>query len=184
MEKQNHPDHNDPETNRENQDHEFPGYPHHSPKEDILNPESEFVKADVDLENFSRRTRIVSRKPSATLVHASNTNRPAKAELLPDEEADEDLTDPEAEVTDEDLVLLGDPDLDQDGGDDDLLRDHPGLDDTDFDGDPLNEHADHTGSDLDLPDEDLGDIGLDAQDEENDYYSLGADKDSLEDDPS
>jgi hypothetical protein len=89
----------------------------------------------------------------------------------------------EADVTPEDLALLGDPDKDMDLNEDELVR-KEGLDDTDLDGDPLNEAAvdeDSTGYDLDVPEEDEDDPkkAID-DDEENDYYSLGSgDKDAL-----
>jgi hypothetical protein len=89
----------------------------------------------------------------------------------------------EADVTPEDLALLGDPDQDMDMNEDELIR-KEGLDDTDLDGDPLNEAAvdeDSTGDDLDIPEEDdHDDPKKDTDDEENDYYSLGGgDKDAL-----
>ena len=87
----------------------------------------------------------------------------------------------EADVTEEDLALLGDADQDMDMSEDELVR-KEGLDDTDFEGDPLNEAAvdeDSTGDDLDIP-KDEDDTGKDEDDEENDYYSLGSgDKDAL-----
>jgi hypothetical protein len=88
----------------------------------------------------------------------------------------------EADVTSEDLALLGDPDQDMDMSEDELVR-KEGLDDTDFEGDPLNEAAvdeDSTGDDLDMPDEENEDEKNYVDDEENDYYSLGSgDKDAL-----
>jgi hypothetical protein len=89
----------------------------------------------------------------------------------------------EADVTEEDLAMLGDPDQDMDMSEDELVR-KEGLDDTDFDGDPLNEAAvdeDSTGEDLDIPTEDEEDSKkVEDDDEENDYYSLGSgDKDAL-----
>jgi hypothetical protein len=87
----------------------------------------------------------------------------------------------EADVTDEDLAMLGNPDQDMDMNEDELVR-KEGLDDVDLDGDPLNEAAvdeDSTGDDLDMPEED-NDPKKDEDDEENDYYSLGGgDKDAL-----
>jgi hypothetical protein len=87
----------------------------------------------------------------------------------------------EADVTPEDLALLGDLDQDLDMNEDELVR-KEGLDDTDLDGDPLNEAAvdeDSIGDDLDMPEED-NDPKKDEDDEENDYYSLGSgDKDAL-----
>jgi hypothetical protein len=88
----------------------------------------------------------------------------------------------EADVTEEDLALLGDRDQDMDMNEDELIR-KEGLDDTDLDGDPLNEAAvdeDSTGDDLDMPNEGDDDARKEIEDEENDYYSLGGgDKDAL-----
>ena len=88
----------------------------------------------------------------------------------------------EADVTEDDLILLGDPDQDMDMNDDELVR-KEGLDDVDLDGDPLNEAAvdeDSTGEDLDMPNEGDEDARKEQEDEENDYYSLGGgDKDAL-----
>jgi hypothetical protein len=86
----------------------------------------------------------------------------------------------DADVTEEDIELLGDKEQDMDGGDDEMYA-KAGLDDTDFDGEPLNEAAtdmSSTGDDLDMPDETPNNPRTDAMgqgDEENDYYSLGSD---------
>ena len=88
----------------------------------------------------------------------------------------------EADVTEEDLALLGSKEQDLDGGEDEMLA-KAGLDDTDFEGELLNEAATDmasTGDDLDMPDDDVSNPRTDALgqgDEENDYYSLGGDKD-------
>jgi hypothetical protein len=91
----------------------------------------------------------------------------------------------DADITADDLTLLGDRDQDMDMNEDELIR-KEGLDDTDADGDPLNEAAtdeDSTGDDLDIPDADNSEPDADAMgqgDEENNYYSLGGDdKDAL-----
>ncbi len=86
---------------------------------------------------------------------------------------------PEADVTAEDLLLLGDPDLDQDGGEDELLGNEQYLDDTDLDDDPLNESSGRrfgSGSDLDMPDDDLD--SADLPDEEDDFFGLPDDEES------
>ncbi|HEX6430573.1 MAG TPA: hypothetical protein VF008_22935 [Niastella sp.] len=102
-------------------------------------------------------------------------------DLLEEDDDTKIIMGTEADVTDEDLALLGDPDQDMDMNDDELVR-KEGLDDVDLDGDPLNEAAvdeDSTGDDLDMPEED-NDPKKDEDDEENDYYSLGGgDKDAL-----
>lgn len=84
--------------------------------------------------------------------------------------------DMDAEVTDEDIAALGNPDQDNDDNDDELF-DEAQLDDTDDEGDPLNE-GDTTsdGTELDIP----GDDDDDDTDEENDYYSVGEEE---EEDP-
>ena len=183
----------DPTANRENQDLDFPGYPHHPASEDVLNATNDFERADVDVEDFSRSTWTAARDQAVSQL--GQEKRPDLADndlddVLPSQykPTATGAADPEAEVTEDDLVLLGDPDLDQDGGDDELMDNYQGLDDTDLDGDPLNEYAgtlSATGDDLDIPDEELDSAGTNLEpleDEENDYYSLGADKDSLEDD--
>lgn len=94
----------------------------------------------------------------------------------------------EADVNAEDLALLGKKEHNMDGGDDELLEHYEGLDNTDLDGDPLNEYSGtltSTGDDLDIPGVELDALdGLSGfEDEENDYYSLGGDsKDALEED--
>ena len=99
----------------------------------------------------------------------------------PDDEDVEIVMGTEADVTEEDLILLGNPDQDMDGGDDEMVA-VQGLDDTDEDGDPLNEASSDmstTGDDLDIPDADMDDPDKEALgqgDEENNYYSLGSDK--------
>jgi hypothetical protein len=89
----------------------------------------------------------------------------------------------EADVTEEDLEMLGDPDQDQDMNEDEFI-DKEGLDDTDLDGDPLNEASVSEvsdGDDLDIPEEPADDPKKAQDDEENDYYSLGGpDKDALD----
>lgn len=100
---------------------------------------------------------------------------------LPDDQEDDVafLMGTDADVTVDDLLLLGDPDKDQDGLEDEQIR-NEGLDDTDFDGDLLNEAIvdnDSTGEDLTVPGSDLDDAdeAIGAEDEENNYYSLGSD---------
>lgn len=96
-----------------------------------------------------------------------------------DEEAIEIVMGTEADVTKEDLMLLGDKDKDMDMGDDELIS-NEGLDDTDFDGEPLNENVadmNTTGYDLDttgVNDDNPANSALgQGDDEENNYYSLG-----------
>lgn len=103
-------------------------------------------------------------------------------DLLAEDDNVEIVMGTEADVTEEDLAMLGDKDQDMDMNEDELVR-KEGLDDTDFDGDPLNEAAvdeGSTGDDLDIPNSGDEDARKEMDDEENDYYSLGGgDKDAL-----
>ncbi|MFN0174579.1 MAG: hypothetical protein ACKVU0_08040 [Saprospiraceae bacterium] len=114
--------------------------------------------------------------------------RPTSAIISSDkiEIEESEILDPEADVTDEDLLLLGDPDLDQDGGVDELIGDDQYLDDTDFDGDPLNEESGRrsgSGGDLDVPDDELENAGsaMEQEDEEKDYFGHNDDVDEAPD---
>jgi hypothetical protein len=80
----------------------------------------------------------------------------------------------EADVTAEDLKVLGRVDQDLDEGDDEMLR-QEGLDDIDNEGEPLNEDVADIGSsgkDLDVPTDDKDD-----DDEENEFYSRNKNED-------
>ena len=85
--------------------------------------------------------------------------------------ADEDAA---ANISDEELALL---DATEEG-DDDKGLDAADLDNTDEDGDELNESADRSGEDLDVPgsEDDDENEALGEEDEENNSYSQGADK--------
>ena len=125
----------------------------------------------------------VSANSDSTIASDDEEEIRAEKDILEDDDDTKIVMGTEADVTPEDLVLLGDPDKDMDLNDDELVR-KEGLDDTDLDGDPLNEAAvdeDSTGDDLDVPEEGEDDPKkVQDDDEENDYYSLGGDKDALE----
>ncbi len=143
--------HNDPEHNRLNQERNYPGYPHYPAREDVLDPDSEQEKVAADPDGFSRHTWTAARDAAARRPGSKNSAQTVTGEATPDEllseendPDEEDLAsvlDPNADVTDEDLALLGDPERDPDGLDDEELDNYEGLDDTDLDGDPLNERA-------------------------------------------
>lgn len=83
-------------------------------------------------------------------------------------------------MTDEDRRLLDQADQGMEGGDEAALI-NSALDNQDFDGDKLNEEGfedDVTGGDLDVPgsEEDDYDESTGEEDEENNYYSLGGDR--------
>jgi len=91
------------------------------------------------------------------------------------------ILDLEANVTEEDLILLGDPDLDQDEGADELPGNDQYLDDTDFEGDLLNEESGRRAgseSDLDMSDDDLdyAGSGMAQEDEEDDFLGIPDDE--------
>lgn len=90
---------------------------------------------------------------------------------------DEDEPDEETDVTDEEKELL-ERSAESMGGEDDEDRRKVLLDNSDEDGDPLNENVEVSGNDLDVPgandDDDNEEIG--EEDEENNSYSLGGDR--------
>ena len=102
-------------------------------------------------------------------------------------EVDEDIEgENEADITPLERSLLDQADEDVPSDDDARLR-QTALDDTDEDGEPLNEASmgtDVTGTDIDTPGQELDDADEDTgeEDEENNEYSLGGDsKDDIED---
>jgi hypothetical protein len=110
--------------------------------------------------------------------------RDGKDLLADDGEEDVDIVmGTEADVTGEDLAALGDRDQDMDLGEDEMVG-KARLDDTDNEGDPLNESgSDQSGKDLDIPETDEGesDEDMGEGDEENNYYSIGGDDKDAED---
>jgi hypothetical protein len=79
----------------------------------------------------------------------------------------------ENDITPEERALLDSTDENSGEGDDELL-DEARLDDTDEDGEPLNENDDDvSGNDLDVPgaDADNADEEIGEEDEENNDYS-------------
>ncbi|MBO9571034.1 MAG: hypothetical protein J7497_02320 [Chitinophagaceae bacterium] len=158
----------DRKTNRDEQGRDFPGYPHYPSDEDITNPANgnRKINADEELANSTRLSaRTLNEEPNRENV-SERDSEDDDIRIVPGTEAD---------VTEEDLVILGDPDADQDMNDDELLRTSARVDDIEEEGD-----LDIPGSELDDQNEELGE-----EDEENNYYSLGGDNhESLEDDPA
>lgn len=104
------------------------------------------------------------------ITKARNNN--GKEQLPGDEEVSSQPTASEndADITPEDLRILSA--IENGSTEDDELLQEAELDETDEDGDPLNEDdsLDIPGSEEDDTDEELGE-----EDEENNYYSLGGD---------
>lgn len=135
--------------------------------EDILNPANSDGRVDIDVDNITR-------------AGAESTSTRANSQSFEDIVSHEDddelgiVPGTEADVTKEDLLLLGPRDGDMDLGEDEDLKDK---------GFPLN----LSGDDLDVPGEELDDANeeIGEEDEENNYYSLGGDnKESLDEDAS
>ena len=155
-----------PESNDEKIDQDFPGYPHYPAKDDILNPENNTERVDVDLENVNRSTGSIR-------LQEKDIERKNQAQSISEEEEDDlgIVEGTEADVTEDDLLILQasdgviGPNREED------------LNTTDS-------RADINAVDLDIPGTELDDDNeaIGEEDEENNYYSLGADlEDLLED---
>jgi hypothetical protein len=199
-------------------DQDFPGYPHYPAKEDIMDQRTDSHRVDLDVENLpnSRNLSGVSQRFSGNQSTERGKSRDNEAgaddpEIGPrtdtnsgnlaalDTNADEigipqnvDNDDlglregTDADVTDDERKAL--QDVSMPTGDEENLR-TARLDNTDFDGDELNEESfgsTRSGSGLDIPDE-SDETYTDAMgqgDEENKYFSLGGDRqEGNEEDP-
>jgi hypothetical protein len=157
---------------------EFPGYPHYPKTEDIMDGRSDAERVNVDVENLPNFH-------NATTSHRLNSdveNKRAAGSTPTTPDMDGDLgieMGTEADVTAEEKKVLDD-DMYYPTQDEDRLR-QARLDDTDLDGEPLNEESfgagqAESGSDLDMdtgPDE-TGSEAMGQGDEENQYWSLGS----------
>lgn len=139
-----------------NDDKKYPGYPHYPAQDDITQPDNNNGRA------HSKKT-----PPPAT----DNTTEDGDTRIVMGTDAD---------VTEDDLRNLDRADQGMAYGDDKDLID-ASLDNEDEDGDPLNEEGfgdDISGDDLDIPgsEDDDADESIGEEDEENNYYSLGGDR--------
>ena len=155
-------------------DDDLPGYPHYPSGEDMLNPSSGMDRVEVDVEHITRGGNVADADMGVPPVipPPNSMEQPVTDEVDDDEDDLGIVPGTEADVTAEDLLLLGPKDQDMDMGEDEDLQNK---------GFPLA----MTGDDLDVPEGD--DEGLEdnpgEEDEENDYYSLGGDsKEGLEED--
>lgn len=174
-------------SNDEKTDQDFPGYPHYPAREDIMDQRNDFKREDIDVENLpnSRNASGVSQR-----FLAGNNRDGEAAPRSQDIEEDEDLKfrpGTEADVTPDEVRALEDASY-MPTRDEDNLRTAK-LDDTDFDGDALNEGSfgsSLSDEDLDIP-ESVDETNTEAMgqgDEENKYYSLGGDRhENQEEDP-
>lgn len=148
------------ESNDEKIDQDFPGYPHYPSEEDILNPENENKRADIDVENLTRSHNITAdhiksiegTRETGNDMTVATDDEPDDIEMVPGTDAD---------LTAEDFLILGSRDEDKDMGEDEELREKG--------------YFPRTAKDLDEPDPDEDEM-QGQEDEENSYYSLGGDE--------
>lgn len=156
-----------PENNKE----EFPGYPHYPAKEDIMSPNSEMERVQLDVENLTPSGRNAN--VAQQQLRNPMSNQPATESTASNTSSEDDdlaLTPgTEADVTKDDLLALGGTRF----SDNDLQNT---TRTNSLSGDDL----DIPGAELDNPNEEIGE-----EDEENNYYSLGGDRhENLEEDPT
>ena len=151
---------NDPE-NPENVNEDFPGYPHYPAKEDIMHPSNGMEKVTPDPEKLTR---------SGAYVDTRSIDKPVSSSLDTAADIDDELIivpGTEADVTKEDLLILGEQ----------------GIEDDEEEAVDAKTASGDLDADLDVPGEELDDHNeaIGEEDEENNYYSLGGDsKDNLE----
>lgn len=191
-------------------DQDFPGYPHYPAKDDIMDKRNEFQRENLDVENLpnsrnvtgvsQRFTNDNSRNQGANANEGQPIPGGSNAEGLnarpeeigaPQNVENDDLgirPGTEADVNEDERQALEDASYYRPTTDEDNLR-QARLDNTDFDGEPLNEEGFgtvYTGSGLDVPGEvdETETTSMGQGDEENKYYSLGSDRqDQNEEDP-
>jgi hypothetical protein len=162
---------NTPDQNKQDQKQkDFPGYPAYPASDDITN--------QADKEDFGVLRKADTNSPSR---EASEK----RANDVPRARNSEETTNPDTDVTPEDVAMLTAADQNRDMDDADI--EEPMLDTTDDDGDPLNEPIGsyaNAGADLDVPgsETDDGNESIGEEDEENNYYSLKGDERSNIDD--
>ena len=147
---------------------DLPGYPHYPSSEDILNPVNTEGRVEIDVDNLSENSLLANIDFDQEVTTPSDTDvaLPDAPALKDDEDDLGIVAGTEADVTAEDLILLGEKDQDMDMGEDEDIRNRAGF--------PL----DSTGDDLDVPGSEIDDANenIGEEDEENNYYSLGGDE--------
>jgi len=114
---------------------------------------------------------MMNDKEQTTIPNVSMHANPDLHSSLADEDAGNENTYPDTDITAEELQLLDDANV---AKDDDVEQARARLDDTDDDGEQLNKTVDESGEDLDVPGAELEDAAeaTGAEDEENNNYSL------------
>jgi len=151
---------------RESNDKEFPGYPHYPAKEDIMSPNSEMERVQVDVEKLSPSGKYID-ETKEDLSPAGNQSVSADAPATPEDDELVIVPGTEADVTRDDLLALG------------------GARPSENDLHGTVRRTSVSGEDLDIPGAELDDSNeeIGEEDEENNYYSLGGDRhENLEED--
>lgn len=139
---------------KDSEKEEFPGYPHYPAKEDIMSGNSGMERIQSDIEGPPR-----NEKPAVT-EESTRENDPAQGGVNEPVEGRSPN-----DITQDDLMALGDENLAQDGGDDEDLQQRI-------------HGVDMAASDLDVPgsEDDDKNEEIGSEDEENNFYSLGGDR--------
>lgn len=175
---------NSPDKSKATQDNDFPGYPHYPASEDITSKNAGFEKVRDGRANGEEATpRPEAQAGNPVLVEGETEEKPS---AVPEAPVDGDM---DAEVTEDEKMVLDDAERGIDRSDDEMapLRAH--LDETDADGDPLNEASGREGfigDDLVVPGSEADDANenIGEEDEENNYYSLDDNNDRRPEDNS
>ena len=135
-------------------DDEFPGYPHYPAKDDIMHPSNRLEKVTPDPETLTKSGAYVDR----------NIEKPVSSSLDTADDIDDELVivpGTEADVTKDDLLILGEA----------------GYDDDEEEAVDTKTVSGELDNDLDVPGDELDDLNesIGEEDEENNYYSLGSD---------
>lgn len=188
-------------------DQDFPGYPHYPAREDIMDQRNDFQREDIDVENLPNSRNVTGVSQRFTNDNSRNKGVNASAPQPQDrggefDDRPEEIGAPqnvenddlglrpgtEADVSEDERKTLEDASYYRDTKDEGKLR-QANMDNTDFDGEPLNEEsfgAVRSWAGLD-DQEGMGENTTEAigqDDEENKYYSLGSDRqDQNEEDP-
>ena len=126
----------------------FPGYPHYPQREDVM-MSSAAKRTELDVEKLPERIPV-DKTVTAQTEPSEPTGKVARKE---------------SDLNQDDLAALGPKDADMDMGDDEIMN-------------LSGERYDRTDEDLDIPGTELDDESerTGNEDEENNYYSLGGDK--------
>lgn len=153
---------NDNRERDNNENEEFPGYPHYPAKEDIMSPSSDMERVQVDVENLTPSGKYVNPKEEKNIM----SNQPVSNTDAASEDDDLSIVSgTEADVTRDDLLVLGGSRYSEN----DLHATRNSV---------SGEDLDVPGAELDNANEEIGE-----EDEENNYYSLGGDRhENLEED--